>query len=599
MNKISDEFLDNVLQRNDIAEIIAGYIPLRKAGRNFKALCPFHHEKTPSFVVSPDKQIFHCFGCGAGGDALSFVMKYERMEFPEAVKFLAEKAGLKTVFDEDREDSKKVSFTTFFYKVHELAAVYFQKNLEENTLGKNAREYLLKRAVSAVAIKMFRIGYAADDWDGLLNFLRKNGINDALLLRSGLVIKNTQGRMYDRFRNRVIFPIFNSQSKIVGFGGRLLEVNYKNGSFEEQPKYINSPETEIYNKGKTLYGFNFSKNFIQGQDSCIIVEGYLDFITPFQAGVKNLVASSGTAFTVDQIRILKRYTNNIIIVFDADKAGEEAALRSLDLLVEEAMHVKVARLETGMDPDLYIRKYGPEKFNAQINAAKSLFDYKLNWLYSKFSKDTPEGKSQIAAQMLSTIHKIKDAVLRASYIRNLSQQLNIDEDVLLLELKKVSTFTHGEPINIKTQYNKVSSVSKIAENMLMSLLFEDITLVEELKKILDYSEFKDPVIRKIAKCLFDADWEKLSPRIILQKLGDEDINSFVSSLMLSEVGANNRKKSFADCVKKIKKSNIQLQLDALQRQIQSMPQAEVEKISNLQREFNSLKKEQKLHERTR
>ncbi|MCG2712485.1 MAG: DNA primase, partial [Candidatus Omnitrophica bacterium] len=399
MSKISNQQLDEILQRCDITEIIAGYIPLKKAGRNFKALCPFHHEKTPSFVVSPDKQIFHCFGCGAGGDVFSFVMKNERMDFPEAVKFLADKAGVRIMPETEKEAGAKYSVSTILYKLNELAAGYFQQNLLNASEAKKARDYLLKRGISKESVSDFRLGFAPDLWDGLLTFLRSKSINDELLLKSGLVIKNAQGRIYDRFRNRIIFPIFNAQAKIVGFGGRIIDVQDDAAEQHPQdkgPKYINSPETDIYKKSKNLYGFNFSKSYVQKEEYCIVVEGYLDFIVPFQANVKNLVASLGTAFTHEHVRLLKRYINNVVIVFDSDEAGQGAALRSLDLLIEEGMNVKIADLSKGFDPDSYVRKYGADEFRNRVKAAKTLFDYKLDLLMLKFDKESPEGKTQIA-----------------------------------------------------------------------------------------------------------------------------------------------------------------------------------------------------------
>jgi len=599
MSKISDRILDEILQRCDITDVISSYIPLKKAGRNYKALCPFHHEKTPSFIVSPDKQIFHCFGCGAGGDVFSFIMKNERMEFPEAVRFLAEKAGVKIQEDDEYKQKVKRSAATLLYKINELALWYFQKQLLLPS-SKQIIEYLGKRGISNESIRNFRIGFAIDAWDGLWRFLKSRKVNERLLLRSGLFVQNAQGRVYDRFRNRIIFPIFNAQGRIVGFGGRIVGSSKKTDSRSDEklPKYINSPETEIYIKSKNLYGLNFSKKFIQEHDCCIVVEGYLDFIVPFAAGVKNLVASLGTAFTTEHLRILKRYTKNIIIVFDCDEAGQAAALRSLDLLLEEGMNVKITQLLPGYDPDSFIREHAKEEFENLIKHSNSLFIYKLNLLKKKFNIDVPEEKVEIASSMLETIRRIKDTILRATYVKKLSEVLKVKEELLVGKLNKMNA-------QIKSFRDKEDSQSsgfdlrkqpRIAEKMLISLMFEDASLIKKFKQQLHYSEFNDPGMRKVAEHLFFAE-DTVKPTDILKKIGDQDMSSYISNLLVCDFGISNTKKSFEDCVRRIKKDNIQMRLDVLQRQISGIEDADKEKVNALLREYHRLKKEQRLYEK--
>ncbi len=598
MSKISDRQLDEILQRCDIAEIIAGYIPLKKAGRNFKALCPFHHEKTPSFVVSPDKQIFHCFGCGAGGDVFSFVMKHERMDFPEAVKFLADKVGVRIITETEKEAGVKHSVSTILYKLNELAAWYFQQNLLKAPEAKKARDYLIKRGISKESVSDFRIGFAPDLWDGLLTFLRSKSISDNLLLKSGLVIKNAQGRIYDRFRNRIIFPIFNAQAKIVGFGGRTIEIpgNAADQYQDKGPKYINSPETDIYIKSKNLYGFNFSKRFVQQEEYCIVVEGYLDFIIPYQAQVKNLVASLGTAFTHDHVRLLKRYTNNVVIVFDSDEAGQGAALRSLDLLIEEGMNVKIADLCKGFDPDSYIRKYGADEFRNRVKTAKTLFDYKLDLLLLKFDKESPEGKAQIAGIMLETIGRFKNAILRTTYIKRLSEALSIAEETLILELKKTnSSIQFSAKAGKSAGFPKVHKKTKAAEKMLVSLMLENREFIEQLKEKMHYSEFTDPIARKIAMHLYQSS-EIVQPAAILKNLNDEEASSFICNLLVSDSGVKDRKKSFEDCIRRVKIDGMQLKLDEMQKQIKNSKQT-AEELKKLLRDYHRLKKEQRFYEK--
>ncbi len=603
MRRIPDRILEDIQQRCDIVDVISGYIPLKKAGRNFKASCPFHNEKTPSFMVCPDKQIFHCFGCAEGGDVFSFIMKYERMEFPEAVRFLADKVGVEIIDDTKEKSTGSYSLTALLYKINEQAAWYFQQNLIKDTRAESARKYLAERKVSKASMEKFRFGLAFEQWDGLLNFLRKKGVKDTLLLKSGLVIQNAQGRLYDRFRDRIILPIFNSQGKIVGFGGRLLEFQQKSevlaGAAKRQPKYINSPETEIYTKGKNLYGFNFSKEFVSREDYVIIVEGYFDFIIPFQAGIKNLVASSGTAFTSEHVRLLKRYTHHVVIVFDPDVAGEEAALRSLDLLIEEGMGVRIAKLDPGFDPDTYVCRHGEENFRKLIDSAKSLFDYKLDLLLSEFRKEVPEEKAKIAMSMLGLVKKIRNVILRASYIKRLSEILSVSEEVLLIELKKIKILPLPKRILSTAGEVGAYKVTNIAEKMLMSLMFEDARLIKQVKKVMQQDEFSDPVVQKIIKHLFDTNEDELKPTTILNRIDDQRVKSFVCNLAVSDLGVKDKRKSFEDCIRKIKKNKIQTRLNVLQGKIHCAQQYDdEEKIRELLKEYGGLKKEQRSYEKS-
>jgi DNA primase len=597
MSKISDRDLDEIQQRCDITEIISGYLPLKKAGRNFKANCPFHHEKTPSFIVSPDKQIFHCFGCGAGGDVFSFIMKQERMDFPEAVRFLAEKTGVK-IQDLKKDEYYKKSYHASLYEVNLLAEKYFhQKLLQKNATSTNAFKYLFDRGLTKETINEFKIGLADDQWDGLKSFLLKNNIGNELILRSGLIIKNSQGKQYDRFRNRIIFPISNVQGKRIGFGGRIWQKDQNLSA--NQAKYINSPENEVYKKNKTLFGFNLAKNFIIQKDYCIVVEGYLDVIVPYQAGIKNLVASCGTAFTAEQARLLKRYTSNVVIIFDSDEAGQEAVLRSLDILLDEGLNVRIVALESGYDPDSYVRKYGAEAFKKLVDDAKSLFDYKLGLLSEKLDRNIPEHKAKIAQNMLQTIKRMQDPILRSTYIRQLSESLHVHEEILLKELNKIKTLSSFTAINPAADNVKIYKMSKAAEKMLMSLMFEDGGLIKELKEIVDYEEFSDPIAKKIVKHLYEQQKADIKPMDLFKKVEDRQINAFICNLLVSDLGIENKRKSFEDCVRRIKKDKIQLQLDNLQQQIQQTRQSDCEKLMVLLKKFDELKKEQSAYEKSK
>jgi len=348
---IPPELINDIQDRCDIVELISSYIPLKKAGRNFKANCPFHNEKTPSFIVSPEKQIYHCFGCQEGGNALSFLIKYEHLGFKEAIETLAQRVGVKINFEEKGDE--KESYLSELYRINEIAGDFYQKHLLKNS-NANLIKYLESRSLGKEVINKFKIGLAPNQWDALINYLRAKSINLGLMEKTGLIIPKENGGFYDRFRNRLIIPIFDIKNRIIAFGARSLD--------ESVPKYINSPETQIYIKGKSLFGLNIAKEAIREKSQCVIVEGYFDVITPMKEGFLNIVSSSGTALTIDQIRLLKRFTKNIVVVYDADAAGQLATLRSLDLFLEEEINVNVVDLPKGHDPDLYVRKFGIKKF---------------------------------------------------------------------------------------------------------------------------------------------------------------------------------------------------------------------------------------------
>ena len=477
---IPQEIIDKVLDANDIVEIISGYIPLKRAGRNFKALCPFHHEKTSSFVVSPDRQIYHCFGCGVGGNVVNFLMRYERMEFPEALETLANKVGITIPKDISKDASQGISQKLF--AINELACNFYNNILVNSRDASSVRSYLEKRGIEPDTAKKFRLGYAPDKWDELIKYLRQKNISLSLIEKSGLISARDSGTgFYDRFRDRVIFPIFDIKSRVIGFGARATK--------EILPKYINSPETPIYSKGKNLFGFNFTKDVIRNKDSVVIVEGYMDFIVPFQEGLDNIVASSGTALTVEQIRILKRYTHNAIVVFDADQAGELAALRSLDLFLSSEMNVKVVSLPKGSDPDSFVRESGFDELKEKIDNALNLFDFKLNLLKTKYDINKSEDKAKIAKEMLQTIKKVKNEVLKSSYLKRLAEILSVREEALFIELDKV------KDDSFVLDYNRFSTKQslnvKAVEKMIVKLLLEEEELVKQTKERLEVADFQD------------------------------------------------------------------------------------------------------------
>jgi DNA primase len=590
---IPDNILEDILSRVDIVELIAGYIPLKRAGRNFKALCPFHHEKTASFMVSPERQIYHCFGCNKGGNAFGFLMEYERMEFLEAVKMLAEKAGI-VLPENQKPDAQTASLVTQLYKINELTVLFYE-NILNSPAGQVAKEYLPKRGIKQETIKLFKLGYAPDKWDALINHLRAKNISLTLLEKVGLILTRQGGGYYDRFRNRIIFPIFDIKSRVLGFGARLMPAEAQTSEEASLAKYVNSPETPIYIKGKHLYGINLAKEAIIQNNYAVVVEGYLDFISPYQEGFKNIVASLGTALTLDQVRLLKRYTHNVAMVYDADDAGELATLRTLDIFIEEGLNVKVVSLPEGFDPDLFVRKNGIENFRAKIEQAENLFDYKLRILKARYNPKEIEGKAKISLEMLSTINRFKNAILKSEYIKRLAQELNIQEDALLQELKKIK----ADRLYLEPQQEplkkKVLNINP-TEKLLIKLMLEEAELIERIRERLEPTDFQDGRISRIVSIMFDlvSQGKGVEPhKLINQFEDDEDIRQFIcESTLLPEFVSENKEKIIDDCIQRLKSERLRLKKQHLHEQIKTAQNlGDEEKLQRLIEEFHHLIKQ--------
>lgn len=578
-----DNIIKEIQDKCNIAEVISQYIPLKQAGRNFKALCPFHQEKTPSFMVSPDKGIYHCFGCGAGGDVFSFVMKYEGLEFPQAVRMLAERTNVqlpeRSAFSAQRQED-----TRDLFAVNETAAVWFESNLRKET-GRSAVEYLKKRQQDAPAVVKFRLGFAPAN-NGLLFFLRNKGIAPALLEKAGLVLCGESNAYYDRFRQRIIFPIFDSRSRILAFGGRVLD--------DSLPKYMNSPETAIYSKGRHLYGLNFACEEIMKQDLCIIVEGYIDVITAHQYGITNTVAPLGTALTLEQIRLLKRWTHNVVVIFDADRAGEMAALRSLDLFIEEELSVRLVSLPQGDDPDSFIRKSGADTFREKVRTSCDIFDYKLNALTKTYDLNTVDGKVNIAARMLPTVRRVPNAIRRSMYVKRLAEEFSkgekaLGEEWILAELKKVKT---EAPLAAKEVSAALQSKGRYPEEeMIVKILLEDESAFEEINKQLTVDEFQDMRIREIMRAVLRlfTQREKVCPSMLIGCIGDEETARLISRICSSTGAFVDRAKTLRDCIARVKKNGLKNKLRNLQQEIRRAQGWEhKEKVSELVNEYNAL-----------
>ena len=590
LGRIPENILEDILGRIDIVEVISGYVPLKKAGRNFRTLCPFHHEKTPSFMVSPDRQIYHCFGCGAGGNAFNFLMQHERLEFIEAVEALAKKSGI-VLPETQKQDHKAASLITELYKINELAVSFYEQNLSSSQ-GASARTYILKRGLKEESIKLFKLGFALDKWDALINYLRAKNIGLALLEKAGLILPKQGGGYYDRFRHRLILPIFDIKSRVLGFGARVLSAPSGVEGNDNLPKYMNSPETPIYTKGKNLYGLNLAYEAIRDNDSVVIVEGYLDFIIPYQAGINNIVASLGTALTQEQARLLKRYTHNVVMVYDADKAGELATLRSLDIFIDEGMNVKVVSLPLGFDPDSFVRKNGIAHLKEKLNQAENLFDYKLKILKSRHNIKEAEGKAKIAGEMLPTLKKFKNSILRAEYVKRFAEALDIAEHYIVEELNKVK---EDRPyFNFTEAHPKKALNANPTERLLVRLMLEEAGFINRIKERLEPADFQDEQISRIVSIMFDLleQGRDITPSKLLNYFQDEGaLQVICESTFLPEISEQEKERVVDDCIQRVKNERARVKRQRLHEEIKAAQHlGDEEGLLRLMHEFHHLVK---------
>lgn len=571
----NDQVVDQVQSLSDIVEVISSYIPLKRAGRNFKANCPFHSEKTPSFMVNPDKQIFHCFGCGVGGDVFSFLMKYEQMNFPEALRKLAERVHV--VLPESKPFStRERSELERFYQLYTITSEFYYANLKHPKLGEAGRIYLTKRGFGTSEIETFHLGFALSEWRSLYEYLSKKGFQDQELLRSGLIARSAQGTTYDIFRNRVMFPILNTQEKVIAFGGRTIA--------DETPKYLNSPETPIFKKRKEMYCLYLAKRAIAVSEAVrrmMIVEGYLDCIRLYANGFQNVVATLGTSLTNEHVRILKRYADEAVVVFDGDKAGEQASLRGLDIFLEEGMSVKVLCLPKGFDPDDLVRSKGAQAMTELLNQSQDVFDFKLQVLLSRYNKSDSLGLLKITSEFLDTFAKIQTPVLVDRYLKKLAVTLGVEEGSLRSELNK-----------LKNKQSSIKSISRSAklpvavkkaeqppvEKLLLSLMLHYPPYIRTfLEAFPNYSfigEKTKEIFNLFSQTARGFDETQLSASKLLNRIKDEGLKTFASELLMTEWrSGEDRELAFQDALRMLKGQERAGRLRALRNQISQAEEA--------------------------
>lgn len=563
-----DDFVNTIRAKADIVKIISEYMNLKRTGENFKGLCPFHAEKTPSFIISPQKGIFHCFGCGAGGDIFTFVMKHDHLSFPDAVNFLAEKMGI-PIPQKKEEFGKRISKEEkeVLIEINSIAMDFFRKNLIETKGGERARNYLIKRGLSQVMIEKFAIGCAPSSWDEFTNYAISKGIEEENLVKSGLIVAREKGSgYYDRFRDRIIFPIFDLQGRVIAFGGRVID--------KGEPKYLNSPETAIYVKGQALYALNYAKTSIRSFNKVLVVEGYLDLITAFQYGFENTVAILGTAFTPAQAYLLKRYTDEIITCFDADTAGEAATFRGMEFLIESGMRVKVARLPVNTDPDSFIRSNGREAFEEVVNASRDIIIEIAEKFSQQFDTSRMDGKIRAANAILPLIRSIQNSLEQRLYVRNISEKFGFDENFILEEIR-------GSRKEKKNSRAKAVDSDKTypypLERNLLKIIIQKKGLFMKLLEELKAGDFFHLPYRDIFIRLSNIRKEKQDIDSIYSISSDsENASSIISQLFFEECPLGDINEFIMASIKKIKEMRIRRSMKDLKVKIM---EAEAKKLT--------------------
>jgi DNA primase len=436
MGLISEQTREQIRAANDIVDVIGAYLPLQRAGAAFRALCPFHKEKTPSFYVNPQRQIFHCFGCHKGGDVFTFVQEYENISFPEALRRLAERARIPLDFEEDAGGRQARSLKDTLRQIHEQITQRWHQALLHDAAGRIARDYLAQRGVSDEAVKLFRLGYAPEAWDDTVNWAKSKGYDLATVEQAGLIIRKEDAsargaRYYDRFRGRLMFPIADEQGRVIGFSGRVLRGD------EQTAKYVNSPETPLFIKSKVIFGLDKAKRAILDAGFAIVCEGQLDLITCYMAGLQNIVAPQGTALTADHARLLKRYTDEVVLCFDSDAAGQAAAIRALDDLLASGLAIRVATVPAPHDPDSFVRTAGADALRELIARAPGFFDYYLQRLSTLHDLNTDKGRQALLRAMATAVHQTGNAVLIDTWAQKTAQRLGVAVEAVRAEFNKL------------------------------------------------------------------------------------------------------------------------------------------------------------------
>lgn len=539
-----EDFIDEVKSANDIVDVVSNYVNLKRHGTTFFGNCPFHREKTASFAVTPERQIFHCFGCGAGGNVISFIMKIENLGFKEALEFLAERAKIALpIASDDGKSDEELKIREYhksqMYLINKEAGRFFHNNIYSS---KVAQDYITKRNLDISTIRKFGIGFSMED-NGLYRALREKGFKEEDMIATGLIGRSEKGIFYDKFKNRLMFPIFDIRGRVVAFGGRAL------GSHEELkekniPKYINSPENIIYTKGRHLYGLNLAKQSAEKLKKILVVEGYMDVVSPVSRGVSNVVASLGTALTENQGKLLRQYAEEVVLSYDSDQAGQKAIMKGIDILQSLGVSCKVLQMENAKDPDEYVIKFGADKFNKLIDNSITAVEYKIKMLKSNFNLDDISEKVRFLNKMAEVLSKVPNNIERDIYISKLSKDLGIGKEALVAEVEKF-LFKESQPSNIVVEVpksenqNLFKTSSSKYETILYLLTSKNIKVYDKVKSTIDINDIEESAVKNIIKKIFDAYEKGIVANIDFTSLCDNDEELSIITKVMSEPNNSN------------------------------------------------------------
>ncbi len=573
---IPEHLIEEVRLASEIVDVVSDYVTLKKRGQNYFGLCPFHAEKTGSFSVNPEKQIFHCFGCGVGGNVFTFIMKEAGVSFPEAVRILARRAGI-TIPEPDEIDPQGAQEREALFYACEMAAEFFTERLWSPE-GEKARDYLLQRDFHEKEIREFGLGYAPDAWSALHDHAISRGMKADVLEKAGLLNRRDSGGYYDRFRDRLMFPIYNLSGKVIAFGGRKLSGD------DSVPKYVNSPETPIYHKSQVLYGLFQARDHIRDAKTAIFVEGYTDVMRLVSEGFRNTVATSGTALTEQQARLIRRYTNRVVMLYDSDTAGAAATMRGADVLVEQGLDVRVGELEEGEDPDSFLRKHGADALQQRLAEALPLLDFKTRSLPFLRGK---EAYAEKLHSLIATLARIQDGVERQEKIHFYAEKMNIDEEMLWDEVRRLRKLQRSrrqgemrrqqhslqESVQLRTGKASYADKSKAVEEELVRIMIQNHEVIAFIRSFMQVTDFYHDTFRLIATLLYELDENNLrpEPEDLIHYFTDEEAGAFVSKVVLHEprfegISQDDYRRA-ADCLAKLQRLMLETRIDELREQI--------------------------------
>lgn len=585
MVQYTDELKEEIRSANDIVDVISQYVTLKRSGRNFFGLCPFHREKSPSFSVSPDRQYFHCFGCHKGGDVFTFVSEIERISFKESLEFLAERARIELPAAENTEFNKNQYLKDRMHKINAEATIFYHERLYK-PLAKIAQDYVKTRKLDNNTLKAFKIGYSGE-YNELYKHLKSSGFKDEEILATGLVNKNDRGEFIDRFRKRLMFPIMDVSSRVVAFGGRKLENN------EKMAKYINSNENLIYSKKKHLFALNLAKQ--SESKKIILVEGYMDAISLYQRGFNNIVASLGTALTEEQGRLLRKYSEQVILSYDSDGAGQEAIMRGLTILENQGCDARVLQMEGAKDPDEYVIKYGSGRFNLLVENAISLVEFKIKMLKNKYNLENANDKIKFLKEITKILSNVDNKIEKEIYIDKISEQYSISKEAIYAEVNKVSYNNVSEnvltkPIRRETKVVEVSPAVIKRENMIIYLLINHFQeSYEPIVTNITLEDFKLDENKTIFEKILESPAEN-SEKILqmISNIEDQNIQSHVSEILVTDYEISSIEKCIEDVVNIYTKERLSERKLEIIKSLENSSSFSKEEIANLEQELSEI-----------